>query len=200
MKKMVTLFVILLAALPLLGQSITDEERTMTVSELERSRDLLNESVALLSEEQLDFKSSEESWSIAECVEHLALSEKAFGDMLKGSLKSAADPSKRSEVAMTDGDLLTIIRDRSNKVKTSEPFEPSDAFGSYEETLDAFMDMRNAHIAFLKDTQEDLRNRYGQSPFGTIDALQMVLFMSGHTERHTAQILEIQEHENYPTE
>lgn len=200
MKKAASLLIAFLAAIPLWAQSITDEERTMTVSELERSRDMLKESVAWLSEDQLDFKSSEDAWSIAECVEHLAISEKAFGDMLKGSLETAADPSKRSEVAMTDGDMLGIIRDRSNKIKTSEPFEPTGKFGTYEETLEAFLEMRNAHIAYMNATQDDLRNRYGQLPFGTIDALQMVLFMSGHTERHTAQIKEIQEHEDFPTE
>ena len=199
MKNAITLLVFLCVGIPLMAQSITDEERSMTVSELERSRDLLNESVDGLSESQLNFKSSEESWSIAECVEHLAISEKAFGDMLKSTLETEADSSRRAEVKMSDGDLLNIIRDRSNKVKTSEPFEPSGKFGSYQETLGALTGLRDAHIAYINETEDDLRNRYGELPFGTIDALQMVLFMSGHTERHTAQILEIKEHEDYPT-
>ena len=200
MKQAVILFAILLTGLPLCAQSITEEERAMTVSELERSRDLLNESVDGLTEAQLNFKSSEDSWSIAECVEHLAISEKAFGDMIKGALQTPADPSRRAEVKMMDGDLLNSIRDRSNKVKTSEPFEPSGAFGSHEETLGALVEMRNSHIAFINETEDDLRNRYGELPFGIIDGLQMVLFMSGHTERHTAQILEVKAHPDFPSE
>ena len=200
MKQAVTLFVILLTVLPVFAQSITDEERAMTVSELERSRDMLDESVSELSEAQLNFKSSEEAWSIAECVEHLTISEKAFGDMLKGTLETEADPSRRSEVQVADGDLLNMIRDRSNKVQTSEPFEPSGKFGTYKETLAALTGLRNAHIAYIDGTEDDLRNRYGELPFGTIDALQMVLFMSGHMERHTAQIQEIKEHSDFPAE
>ena len=180
--------------------TLTDEERSMVVGELEKSRDLLSESVAGLTEAQLNYKNSEDAWSIAECVEHLAISEKAFGEMLKGALEKEADASRRMEVKMTDGDLLNIIRDRSNKVKTSEPFEPSGKFGSHEETLGAMVGMRNAHIAYMQETQDDLRNRYGELPFGTIDGVQMILFMSGHTERHTAQIMEIKESNGFPSE
>jgi len=200
MKKVLTILVFLLTGIPLFAQSVTDEERSMVVGELERSRDMLSESVAGLSEAQLNFKSSEEAWSIAECVEHLAISEKAFGEMLKGALGAGADASRRAEVKMTDGDLLNIIRDRSNKIKTSEPFEPSGKFGNHEETLGAMVGMRNAHIAYMQETQDDLRNHYGELPFGTIDGLQMILFMSGHTERHTSQIVEIKQSDGFPSE
>lgn len=210
MKKVTSLLAVLFLSTAAVAQTtmteattqttISDEERSMIVGELEKSRDMLSESVAGLSEAQLNFKSSEESWSIAECVEHLTISEKAFGEMLKGALEAEADPSRRAEVKMMDGDLLNIIRDRSNKVQTSEPFEPSGKFGNNEETLGAMVGMRNAHIAYVMETQDDLRNRYGELPFGTIDGVQMILFMSGHTERHTAQILEIKESEGFPSE
>jgi len=181
-------------------QVLTEEERSMTLAELENTRDMLEESTSGLSPAQLNYKSSEEAWSIAECVEHLTISENAFGEMIKGAINAPADPSKRAEVKMTDGDLLAMIRDRSGKVKTSEPFEPSGKFGTYQETLEVFMGLRGMHIGFIDETEEDLRNRYGQLPFGTIDGLQIVLFMSGHTERHVKQIMEIKESEGYPSE
>ncbi|MBT8235309.1 MAG: DinB family protein [Bacteroidia bacterium] len=194
---LMTLFLISPA---LAQQELTEEERSMAIAELENTRDMLEESTAGLSPAQLNFKSSEEAWSIAECVEHLAISEKAFGEMIKGALNTPADPSKRAEIKMTDGELLAMIRDRSGKVKTSEPFEPSGKFGTYQETLGVLMGTRSMHIAFVDETREDLRNRYGQLPFGTIDGLQIVLFMSGHTERHVKQIMEIKESEGYPSE
>jgi len=201
MKIIFTFLLTLFLVSPALSQQVlTEEERSMTLAELENTRDMLEESTSGLSPAQLNYKSSAEAWSIAECVEHLTISENAFGEMIKGAIQAPADPSKRAEVKMSDGDLLAMIRDRSGKVQTSEPFEPSGKFGTYQETLAVFMSLRDIHIAFIDGTEEDLRNRYGQLPFGTIDGLQIVLFMSGHTERHVKQIMEIKENEGYPSE
>ncbi|HCO82594.1 MAG TPA: DinB family protein, partial [Arenibacter sp.] len=46
--------------------------------------------------------------------------------------------------------------------------------------------------------QDDLRNRYQQLPFGTVDAYQILLFMSGHTERHIKQMEEVMDDEDFP--
>lgn len=179
---------------------LTEEEREMAAGHLNETKENMMEIVEDLSEEQLNFKPTEDAWSIAECVEHLAISEHAFADMLKGSLQTMADASRRSEVKMTDGQLLGMITDRSQKVKTSEAFEPSGQFGDFEETLEAFKDKRKEHIKYIKTTDDDLRNHYGELPFGTIDAYQMILFMSGHTARHTQQMEEIMEHPDFPQE
>jgi hypothetical protein len=177
---------------------LSDEERATAVKELTASKDQLMQTLDGLSEEQLNFKSSAESWSVAECLEHLAISENTFHEMLQGALNIPADPSKRAEVQMKDDQLLGIIRDRSNKVKTSEAFEPSGKFGSYEQTLEALMAKRTEHIEYVKKTGDDLRNHYGQLPFGTVDAYQMILFMSGHMDRHVSQMDEIINHEDFP--
>ncbi|NNK21225.1 MAG: DinB family protein [Flavobacteriaceae bacterium] len=177
---------------------LTDEERNFAINELTQAKKQLMNVLDDLSDEQLNFKPSEADWSVAEGVEHLAISENAFHDMLTASLEAAADPTRREEVKMNDEQLLTMIRDRTNKVKTSEPFEPSGKFGSYEETLDALLTKRSEHIEYLKTTEDDLRNHYGQLPFGTIDAYQMILFMSGHMDRHVAQMEEVINHEDFP--
>ena len=53
-------------------------------------------------------------------------------------------------------------------------------------------------MEFVASTDADLRNHYAQLPFGTIDAYQSLIFMSGHTERHILQIKEIMEDDNFP--
>jgi hypothetical protein len=58
---------------------------------------------------------------------------------------------------------------------------------------------RGEHIAYLKTTTDDHRNHYGKLQFGTIDGLQILLFISGHTERHVAQMEEVMANENFPT-
>lgn len=179
---------------------LTDAERNTTIEELKKTRDRLTSTVDGLSDAQLNYKSSPDSWSIAECVEHLAISENAFDQMLKGAIQVPADPSKRDSVKMSDEKLMGIITSREQKVKTSEPFEPSGKFGSYEETLNAFTAKRDEHIDYVKSTQDDLRNHYGQLPFGTIDGLQIILFMSGHTERHVKQMEEVKGNAEFPKE
>lgn len=93
-----------------------------------------------------------------------------------------------------------MIADRSKKVQTSEAFEPSGKYGSFKETVEEFKSKRSAHIDFVKSTREDLRNRYQQLPFGTIDAYQILLFMSAHTERHIGQMEEVMANEDFPVE
>ncbi len=60
---------------PLKGAPPNEEERHFMISHLERTRDLFVKSLDGLSEAQWRFKSAPERWSIAECAEHLVLSE-----------------------------------------------------------------------------------------------------------------------------
>lgn len=177
---------------------LTDEERTKAIDHLTQSREKVLATVEGLSEEQLNFKPSEESWSIAEIVEHLAISENAIPQAIDGALQETADVSRRSEVSMTDDELIAMITDRSHKIKTSEAFEPSGKFGSYEETLQNFLDKREENLNYIRTTEDDLRNHYSKFPFGTVDAYQVMLFMSGHTERHTQQMEEVKADPGYP--
>lgn len=199
MKKIILPIVILaLVGFGITATGLTDTEREMAVVELTKTQNHLTSTIDGLSKKQLNFKASPESWSVAECVEHLAISESMLGGMLQGALKVPANSSKRDSVQISDEKLLAIITNRSQKVKTREAFEPSGKFGSHEETVKEFTAKREKHIEYLKTTNDDLRNHYGQLPFGTIDGLQILLFISGHTERHVAQVEEVMANENFP--
>lgn len=198
MKKIILSLTLLLVSLSSLTAQLTATERENVTAELIKSQTALMTSIEGLNETQLNYKSSPESWSIAECVEHIAIAEGNFSAMLEGAVKTPADAAKRSEVTMSDEKLLSTIKDRSSKVKAPESFKPSGKYGSHKETLDAFMLKRNEHLDYVNNTTVDLRNHYGKLPFATIDGAQVLLFMSGHTERHTAQINEIKANESYP--
>ncbi|MBZ0326522.1 MAG: DinB family protein [Altibacter sp.] len=201
MKKLILPFLMLvLVSFTASEAKLTEAERALAISEMTKTNDHLVSALGGLSEDQLHFKASPQSWSIAECVEHIALSENNIFGMLQGTLATEADPSKRDEVKLTDEQILKMIVDRTNKVKTSEAFEPSGKFGSFEATVEEFMKRRAENIAYVKNTEDDLRNRYAELPIGTIDAYQILLFMSAHTERHILQIEEVMEDENFPEE
>lgn len=175
---------------------LSEADRQLAIEHLEQTQKQLLESTKGLSDEQLTFKASPEAWSIAECVEHLAISEGNIFGMLEMSLKTEPDPSKRAEVKMSDEQILGIITNRDQKVKTSSAFEPTGL--SYEESLQNFESKRKSNIEYIKNTKDDLRNRYADLPFGKLDAFQVVLFMSAHTERHVKQIEEVKADPKFP--
>lgn len=152
-----------------------------------------------LSKEQLQFKPTAESWSIADCIEHLALSEHMFMDMIGTSLETPADPSRATEKQFDDKTLYNMITDRSQKVKTSAPLEPSNKWATTKETLKAYKQARRETENFVRKTKADLRNHYFESPLGTMDIYQMLLFGAGHQMRHNQQISEIKNHPEFPS-
>lgn len=201
MKKLkISVLILALVGFSFNDAKLTDAERQMAVEHLSNTRDNLLKDLQGLSEAQLNYKATPESWSVAECVEHIAISENMIGEMVSGAISEMADASKKDEVTITDEELLGMITDRSHKVKTSEAFEPTGKFGSYDATLEAFLTERNEHIDYITNTDDDLRDHYSQLPFGTVDAYQVVLFMSGHTERHTKQIEEVMADPGFPAE
>lgn len=199
MKNLILTFVVLaLISFKTADTTLSAEERKFAVDQLTQSKEHLLKSVKGLSADQLNFKATPTSWSIAECAEHIAISEGMIWGMVDGALKQAADPTKRSEIKMSDAQIVGMITDRTNKVKTKEMFEPSNKFGSHAGAVKEFVAKRDGHVEYVKTTQDDLRNRYSTLPFGTIDTYQVILFLASHSERHTKQIEEVLANVNFP--
>lgn len=200
--KHVKIFLLVIAAtltsFNIKDSTLTDAERTSAINYLKETKENLMNTVKGLSEAQLNFKTSPESWSVAECVEHIAISESNLFGMVQGTLKEAAAPARRTEVKMTDDQVKGMISSREHKVKTSESFLPKNKFGSTEGSLKEFNAKRDATIDFVKSTQEDLRNHYAVMPFATFDSYQALIFIAGHSARHTAQAKEVMENANFP--
>ena len=178
---------------------LTDAERAMVITHLEETRDHLQKVISGLSKEQLNFRAEEDSWTIAECVEHLAIAENAFGSFIEKALATPPNPAMRDSLKMKDEDLMGLITDRSKTFKTAEPFEPTGKFGSFEESVNVFLTKRKEHIEFVRTTQEDLRNRFNNDlPFGLVDGVQVLIFAAGHSERHVLQMEEVMAHKLFP--
>jgi len=197
------LLLVLLVATGLAGTitstSITNKERKYAASLMKDTKADLMKSTKGLSETQLNFRAAPDKWSVKECVFHIALSEKNLWDLVETSLKQPANPEKRSEIKMTDEQLVKMMEDRSFKVKTSESFEPKNAtWKNIDEALDYFKDLRGEHIKYIKNTTEDLRNHVVKMPFGSLDCYQVCLMMASHSNRHTQQLNEVKADVNFP--
>lgn len=178
--------------------SITKKERKEAISYFKETQKSLADEVRGLTENQLNWKPADSIWSIAECVEHITLSEKNLFDWAMSSLKEAADPSKKSLRKHDDEAIKKMIMDRSFRVKTREGFIPSGQFGNSEKTLGVFNERREALIKYMKATKDELRDHFLESPVGLLDTYQVLLFLSAHTLRHTLQIAELKSLPGFP--
>lgn len=176
---------------------LSAEERNFAINELNSSKDNLLNVIDGLSEAQLNYKSNESSWSIAQCAEHITIFENQVFEILEESLELPANPERREGLKNTDNELMALIIDRTNnKAETQEDLEPNGKYGNHNSTIIEFGDKRKKHMNYIKTTKDDLRNHF--TGFGTIDAYQVFLYMSAHTERHTLQIKEIKNNTNFP--
>lgn len=179
--------------------SLTETERSFAVKHLTETKAYLENAIKGLTEEQMKFKPSAERWSIAECLEHIANTETLVYGSVTNSLTQPTNPEKRSEIKVTDEELLTKLVDRSGKAKAPEILQPTGKYATAKEIIDAFMAQRNKEIEFVQTTKEDLRNHVSPHPFfGMIDSYQWLLLNAGHQKRHTLQIEEVKADKNFP--
>lgn len=184
------------------ADTLARADRDKAVAELEGSRQAFLDATKGLSPAQWNFKPAPNRWSIAECANHIALSEGfIFGVITNQIMKSPAAPEKREAVKGKDDSILKMMQDRSYKATAPEPLDPAKTPMPADESVKQFLSGRAHAIEYVKTTQDDLRDHFADHPvpaIGTLDAYQWILLLSGHTRRHTAQILEVKADPNFP--
>ncbi len=152
-----------------------------------------------LTEAQLNFKATPETWSVTECMYHIAAAEKLLWSAFEAAMKAPANPEKRSDIKVTDDQVVKMVESREKKFKAPEPIQPKNtSFKSLDEAIADFKTSRTNHIKYMKSSTEDLRNHVVQMPVGWIDCYQLYLFIAAHSNRHTQQMNEVRAHENFP--
>ena len=200
----ILLFTILLAAAGAYGQTISQDDRQKLINHLERTRSGVVEATRGLSDAQLNFKASPFRWSVAQCVEHIALSEGfLFRIGTEQALKAPVQATRKTPQQITDGDgfILKNIPDRSSRFQAPEPVRPNkqSSTAGAQQGLARFLSDRGRTLEFVKGTQEDLRGHCIDSPFlKCMDSYQWILMLSAHSERHLAQLLEVKADPNFP--
>jgi len=165
---------------------------------MQQTRQNFANSVKGLSEAQLKFKPAPDRWSVMEISEHIAFSEDFAG---RGTMKMMSAPAsdKKAEMHGQEDKLVAGITDRSHKFQVPDAFKPTGRWSTQADILKAFNASRDKNIELVKNTSEaDLRSRMGQSPLGELDAHGWMLFMAGHSARHTKQIEEMKADPNFP--
>jgi type II secretory pathway pseudopilin PulG len=199
MKNLIYLLALSVLAAPLFAATLTQADRDRAIAELTASRQQFLDSVAGLSLAQWNFKPDANTWSVAECAEHIAVSEDViFGSVAK-IVQAPATPDQKS--AVTDDFILASVVNRTHKFQAPEVLRPTHRFATPQETIDHFKQSRERTIAYVRDTQDDLRGHFFDHPvLKTLDAYQWILLISAHSQRHTAQLNEVKANPNFPKE
>jgi hypothetical protein len=179
--------------------TLSKKERKGAVQLLKSTEKDLHKELKGLSEAQLKYKPAPDRWSVEECVKHIAVSGNAIWQMTETGIKQPANPEKRSEIKMTDEQVVQGTEDRSTKRKTFDPLKPENSpYKSMDEALATLKTNQAQLIDYIKSTSDDLRNHVVALPFGTLDCYQMILFQAAHTNRHIQQIREVKADPGFP--
>ena len=168
---------------------MTDSERAFAIQQLVEGRDALLRAIEGVSEAQAQFKPKPDGWSIADCVEHIAVAD----GMLFGLLEQGApNPQGVALGPEKDGRVARAVVDRSRKIAAPERLRPAGRFRSVDEARDHFLAGHGRAIAYARDCAKDLRSLFTLHPLlGEIDCYRCLLLLALHPARHAAQIEEI---------
>jgi len=179
--------------------SVSKKEKKTAVKFLKETEKGVLASIKGLSEAKLTYKPAADKWSVEDCMKHIAATEMGLWKMTEGTINGAANPEKRSDIKMTDEEVMKNIENRTTKVKTFPPFEPQNTgFTTLNDAINSFKENRGKLIDYIKNSEADLRNHVATLPVGSFDSYQMVLFIGAHSNRHMQQIEEVKADPGFP--
>jgi hypothetical protein len=179
------------SASSLFAGPLTDGDRQRVLAHLEMTEQWVATETEGLSDAQLNFRMTPDSWSVKDVVEHLAIAEPQYWKQLQDSLAQPLGYKSES----TDAAILWYGIDRTNRQRTGEARVPSGKT-TVQSSLAGFRKLRSTMKDFTRTTQEDLRGR--QLKEGNMDVYQWLLMISTHSQRHILQIREIKAHSTFP--
>ena len=194
-----TLILMLAAVLPVgAAAPISQADRDALTRDLEGSRKaFLNAIADVKTEAQWTYKPAPDRWSVAECAAHIIAAEQYFRDNIAATLKTPALPAAQQSTA-GDGVIAKMVRDRSQKFQAPAALEPTGKVVPKAQAIKDFEATRAKTLDYVRTTQDPLREHGSGTPPQVTTAYQLVLMLSGHTERHTAQLLEVKASPGYP--
>ena len=157
------------------------------LARLERSRQALLDAVRDVSEEAAALSPGDGRWSVLDCVEHVAVSERLLLKLILAAAPSD-DPASGPE---RDARIVSRGLDRTRQVAAPDPARPRGRFHTLADALGAFVDARERTVAFVEQCHDDLRLTKTSHPImGAVNGHEMLLVIAVHAERHAAQIVE----------
>ncbi|CAN5367209.1 hypothetical protein BH20ACI2_BH20ACI2_22020 [soil metagenome] len=175
----------------------SEKDREFALKYLNETKDDYIKQLTGISDAQLNFRAGEGRWTIAEIAEHITVVENALFGMF--TAPSAAKSLKCDDVPrFADTALVMAITNRSQKFTAPEQVRPNGRWKTREDLISNFEKARATTTTYVRNNKADIRSTFVQSPMGMIDSFQGILFLTGHGDRHLAQLKEVKADTNYP--
>lgn len=171
-------------------------EREFLLRYLARSRERLVETVEGLDKGQQRFRPDRDRWSVADCVEHVSMVEKA---VLKKIQELLPEPPWTPSQRVPDDVVLSRVPNRLTRRTAPPDALPRRRWTDFAVLLRQFEAARERSLRFVAVTQSDLRARFFAHPYlGELDCYQWLLFLGAHAERHARQAEEVMTDPDFP--
>ena len=171
-----------------------------------QARGKVLENFRKISHKQFNWKPSPASWSIAQCLEHLVISDRSYFQVLEKIINGKYTLSFWEKYSPFSGLLGKMLIDNlqeevKRKTKTSDKLVPAMSekdpsfINDYLENLDTFM----KYISACR--QVDLNKTIITSPmlgFVTYSLKDAITFLPEHEHRHINQAIRVKEHPGFP--
>lgn len=166
----------------------------LLLEEHHKCEEIINDNFLSLSKSQLGWKFSAESWSVAECFEHLVRTNREYFPQFKKSIKSLKhldhDPGFKHTFAGRF--ILNSVKPSNNrKRKTTKKFNPVYDKKTDPEIIKLYLRQHKSLNGFLNEVRGlDLTKSKNTSPFFKLikynlgDSLSIIVY---HNFRHIIQ-------------
>jgi uncharacterized damage-inducible protein DinB len=183
---------------PVNNATLTNGERRFAIRYLNETQRDLEKAIKGLSDSQINFKNKEQGWTIAECLQHLAVVEGGVLGMVKGSMGLETQPILPGQNVYTNEGLIEAAIKRSEKLSTPEMLQTS-KYSKWENSFASFNNDREEIKKWIEATQDDLHAHVLPHPvYGMLDTYQWILLLAAHSQRHISQIEEVQVDPGFP--
>jgi hypothetical protein len=180
--------------------TITKEERQKIVDLLNESKKEFLAAVTNLSDEQWKWKPAPARWSVAECAEHIVLSEGALFGKAQEALKNPPDPDWETKTKGKTEFILDVMAARKGRAQAPEEIVPAGKM-TRAEIMAKFAEVRARTLKAVETLDGPLKAHLAPHPFpifNPLNAYQWLLYIPLHNMRHDKQIEEVKATAGFP--
>jgi len=179
---------------------VTAAERAHAIKLLQDSQKEFLSLVDGLTEEQWNYKSAPDRWSVGETAEHIVLAEGGLFANLKRAMAAPPNPDWETKTRGKTEFIEKVMVDRSHKAQAPEAIVPHGKL-SHEEVIQRYKAGRAKTMKFAEENEVALKEHTADHPFpvfGTLNAYQWLIYIPLHNMRHDQQIAEVKASPGFP--
>jgi hypothetical protein len=175
-----------------------EAEKLEVLRKLQASCDALSEALAGVDNATAARKTPSGGWSILDCVEHVAVTER----YLLTRLEAATLAEQPFEKWRREGKIAALASDRRRRIEAPGQAHPHGSFATVAEALAAFDTTRAEVVRWVENCAGDLRCMMTDHMLieGPVTCAEMLIMIAAHPARHAQQIAGIRARLGNPPE